>query len=134
MIVATAAIVGCGDIDESEKIPVPKYHTTSDEGLWTGQSATHVPVVTFTGPDRIQVRVPLNPARKPRHYIEAIVLLDGEREIAAKRFDFRLDEARAEFTLPDPTKGTYRVVAKCNLHDMWSAPVPARRDEQRKRR
>ena len=124
VLIVIVALAGCGDIDESEKITVPKYHTASDEGLWAGQSATHVPVVTFTGPDTILVRVPLNPSRKPRHYIEAIVLLDGEREIAAKRFDFNLDEARAEFTLPDPAKGTYRVVAKCTSPPPGTSPSP----------
>lgn len=113
----------CGDIDQNEKIVVPKFHTESDEGLWINKSPTHVPVITFTAKDEIDVAVRLKQTKKPIHYIEAIVLMDGGKEIASKKFSFSYDEPRAHFKLPDPVKGNYKVVVKCNLHDMWMAPV-----------
>ena len=113
----------CGDLDQSEKIAVPKFHTESDEGLWINKSATHVPVITFNGKDEIDVTVRLKPTKKPIHYIEAIVLMDGNKEVASKKISFSYDEPRAHFKLPDPVKGNYKVIVKCNLHDMWMAPV-----------
>lgn len=114
---------GCGDLDENAKIPIPKFHTASDEGLWRNQSGTHVPVIEFVSKNEIDVRLSLKPTKKPYHYIEAIALMDGEKQIDVKKFSFNLNEPRARFTLPDPVKGNYRVLVKCNLHDMWIAPV-----------
>jgi desulfoferrodoxin (superoxide reductase-like protein) len=113
----------CGDLDQNEKIVVPKFHTASDEGLWINQSNTHVPVITFDGKDEINVVVPIKPTKRPIHYIEAIVLMDGNKEIDSNKFSFSYDEPRAHFKLPDPIKGNYKVIVKCNLHDMWMAPV-----------
>ncbi len=113
----------CGSIDEDEKIVQPKYHTASNEGLWIDKSDTHVPIITVTGKDTIDVQVPLKPSKRPLHYIEAIVLVDGSREIESKSISFSLNVAHAQFKLPDPEKGQYKIVVKCNLHDMWMAPV-----------
>jgi desulfoferrodoxin (superoxide reductase-like protein) len=120
--------IGCIDIDENEKITRPKFHTQSNEGIWIDKSDTHLPVVTFTGKDTIDVRVPLKPTKQPFHYIEVIFLMDGDREIASKTISFSYDEPRARFKLPNIEKGNYKVVAKCNLHDMWMTQVvvPAR--------
>ncbi len=122
-IILGLTFVACGDMDMKERKAVPKYHTEAEPGLWSDEIDTHVPVVTHVERNVILVRVPLKPSQTPRHYIEAIALLDGSKEIAIQRFRFTLNEARARFTLPDPEKGNYRVVAKCNLHDMWMAPV-----------
>jgi desulfoferrodoxin (superoxide reductase-like protein) len=116
-------IAQCGNIDENEKIAIPKYHSQSDEGIWIDKASSHVPVVTFSGRNEINVVVPLKPSSKPLHYIEAIVLMDGDREIDSKKFSFTFDEPEAHFTLPNVDKGNYRVVVKCNIHDMWVAPV-----------
>ncbi len=128
VLLALAVIAGlftaaCGDMDMKERKAVPKYHTEAEPGLWSDEVDTHVPIITYEGRNVILVRVPMKPGQTPRHYIEAIALLDGSKEIAIQRFSFTLNEARARFTLPDPVKGNYRVVAKCNLHDMWMAPV-----------
>ena len=121
----------CGDIDGNEKITIPKFHTPSDEGLWKDQSGAHVPEITFVSKNQIDVRVPMKPTKKPYHYIEAIALMDGEKQIAVKKFSFNLDEPRARFTLPDPVKGNYRIIVKCNLHDMWMAPVELPKTEKK---
>ncbi|OHD64895.1 MAG: hypothetical protein A2176_04645 [Spirochaetes bacterium RBG_13_51_14] len=131
--VLSVFLYSCGDIDENEKIVTPKFHTESNEGLWVNESITHVPIVTFTAKNEIDVRVPLKPTKKPIHYIEAIALMDGNREIAVRKIPFSFDEPWAHFRLPDIEKGNYKVVAKCNLHDMWMAPVviPSRSDKKR---
>jgi desulfoferrodoxin (superoxide reductase-like protein) len=123
IILMVLIITHCGEINENEKINAPKYHTQFNEGLWRDKSSTHVPLVTFSGKDAITVVVPLKPSKVPLHYIEAIVLMDGDREIESKKISFTFDEPQAQFTLPDIKKGDYKIVAKCNIHDMWMAPV-----------
>jgi desulfoferrodoxin (superoxide reductase-like protein) len=113
----------CGEMNDNEKIVVPKFHTQSDEGMWIDKSSSHVPMITFSGKNEINVVVPMKPSNRPLHYVEAIVLMDGDREIDSKKISFTFDEPQAHFTLPDVEKGNYRVVVKCNLHDMWMAPV-----------
>jgi desulfoferrodoxin (superoxide reductase-like protein) len=113
----------CGDMNENEKIKVPRFHTASDEGLWVDKAPTHVPVITFTDRDEIDVRVPMKPTKTPFHYIEAIVLMDGDKEVEAKHLTFSFDEPYAHFKLPDIEKGNYKVVVKCNTHDMWMTQV-----------
>ncbi|HNW30564.1 MAG TPA: desulfoferrodoxin family protein [Spirochaetota bacterium] len=116
-------ILQCSNIDENEKISIPKYHSESNEGIWIDKASSHVPIVTFSGKDHVSVVVPMKPSKRPLHYIEAIVLMDGDREIDSKKFSFTFDEPQANFILPDVKKGNYRVVVKCNIHDMWMAPV-----------
>jgi desulfoferrodoxin (superoxide reductase-like protein) len=124
-------VLSCSEIDESEKIEKPRFHTRSDEGIWIGKSDTHMPVITFTARNEIDVLVPLKPVKNPIHYIEVIVLMDGNKEIASEKIPFSYEQARAHFTLPDLIKGNYKVIAKCNMHDMWMAPVvlPSRVDK-----
>lgn len=118
---------GCTDRpDDGEVIESPRFHTEANEGKWRGESDSHLPIVTFTGKshDEIEVSVPLVPVRNPRHYIEAIALLRGDREIALRRLAFSTEEPRVRFKLPDPAAADYSVVVKCNLHDMWRTEVP----------
>lgn len=118
----------CSDINEHEKIERPRFHTRDNEGVWVNKSDTHLARVNFIKKDTIEVTVPLKPTRQPLHYIEVIMLMDGEKQIDNKTFPFTLEEAHATFKLPKPEKGTYRVLAKCNLHDVWMTPVVARKD------
>ena len=106
-------------------ITEPKYYTPEDEGRWISKSNTHTPIITFSDKEKntIEVRVPLQPGKKPRHYIEVIALMQGKKQIDVKNFKFSLSEARAKFILPDPNRNDYCIIAKCNLHDMWKAPV-----------
>ncbi len=120
----------CGYFDENEVIERPRFYTRDNEGVWVGKADSHLPVVTFAGKDTINVVVPLSPSRQPIHYIEVIMLMDGDRQVANKTFPFTFEEARATFKLPKPDKGTYRVVAKCNIHDVWMTPVVIQKDEK----
>jgi desulfoferrodoxin (superoxide reductase-like protein) len=128
-------LYNCSDMNEHERIVPPKFHTPSDEGMWVNQSPSHIPIIAFTAKDEIDVRVPLHPSKTPYHYIEAIVLMDGSKEIEAKKISFSYNEPHAHFTLPDPERGNYKIVVKCNLHDMWMAPVvvPVRGESKKKK-
>jgi desulfoferrodoxin (superoxide reductase-like protein) len=132
--VLSISLLQCSEIDESEKIEKPRFHTRTDEGIWFGRSDTHLPIITFTARNEIDVLVPLKPVKNPIHYIEVIVLMDGNREIASEKIPFSYEQARAHFTLPDLVKGNYKVIAKCNMHDMWMAFViiPGRGDSGKK--
>lgn len=82
--------------------------------------------VRYLSSDAIEVTLPLQSSIQPRHFIEAILLQDErEKEIAVQLFKPSYVSAKAEFKLPDSTK-PYYIVIKCNLHDMWMFPVPAR--------
>jgi desulfoferrodoxin (superoxide reductase-like protein) len=123
MLLLSFFLYRCGDLNENEKIVKPRFHTQSDEGIWFGKSDTHVPAITFTAKNEIDVLVPLKPIKNPIHYIEVIVLMDGNKEIASQKIPFSYEQARAHFILPNLEKGNYTVIAKCNMHDMWTAPV-----------
>lgn len=104
----------------------PKYHTHENEGLWPGKSKGHTPIIQWDPQDskKIKVKVPLKTTTIPRHYIEVLVLMEGEKkQIAAKSFSVGARDTVAEFTLPDPNKTNYYIIGKCNLHDMWRAKV-----------
>ena len=112
--------------DNKKEYPAqPVFYSEENEGPWKDKSVDHTPVIqsydrsTMT----LRVMVPMRPSKSPRHYIEFIALLKGTKEIRIKRFDFSLSQATAEFQLPDGNPGDYRIVTKCNLHDMWDAPV-----------
>lgn len=103
----------------------PVFYSADDEGPWEDKSGEHVPYISLYDKSKntITVAVPLVPVKNPKHYIEFIALMKDNKEIDVKRFDFTFNKAVAEFKLPDRNFGEYRVVAKCNLHDMWDAPI-----------
>lgn len=104
----------------------PKYHTQTNPGSWEKKMEEHKIKISYVGSDKIRVDVPLQSTLRPPHFIEAILLQDDkEKEIKAKIFEPSYTAADAEFKLPDSTK-KYYIVIKCNLHDMWMAPVPPR--------
>lgn len=103
----------------------PVFYSQEDEGPWKDKSADHTPVIlsydSHTG--TIKTMVPLRPSKDPRHYVEFIALMKGSQEVQIKRFNFTLSQTYAEFQIPKDNPGEYRIVSKCNLHDMWDAPV-----------
>ena len=114
------------ELIENKKVdskPV-KYHTYESEGLWQGKADSHMPIVSLNKvKNTIDIRVPLKPKKNPRHYIEVIVLMYGNRQIAVKKNSFSFYEAKAEFKLPKwynkEEKQSFWVFAKCNNHGMW---------------
>jgi desulfoferrodoxin (superoxide reductase-like protein) len=117
---------------ETQTIEPPKFHTFENEGYWKNKADDHLPIITFTSRTRdiINVHVPMVPTKKPRHYIEVICLMQGEKQIDSKKFEFSFDEPRAQFKLPDPASRDYWVLIKCNLHDMWKGELPYEEEKQ----
>lgn len=134
-LVTQIVTFNCKEIDdnqESEGIESnqaqntePKYYTPKNEGRWDLKSDTHTPIVKFLNKkgNIIKITVPFIPQKSPRHYIEMIALMQGKKQIAIKKINFSLSKAIVKFELPDPDRNDYWVVAKCNQHDMWRAPV-----------
>lgn len=118
----------CGENSQNyEKVrPIaPKYHTQTNPGAWEKKAKEHEIRIRYKTNYSIEVTVPLESTMRPPHYIEVIALHDdNEKEIAVKKFKPSYTGAIAEFEIPNTGK-QYYVVAKCNLHDMWMAPVPA---------
>jgi desulfoferrodoxin (superoxide reductase-like protein) len=127
-------LFSCGEADKSgqgssgEPKPAlrPKFYSPDNEGIWKGKSETHLPQIQFldNANDKIRVTIPLTGNTNPRHYIEVIVLMQGERnQIGIKQFQPTETSFTADFTLPEPSATDYYIVGKCNLHDMWRTPV-----------
>ncbi len=111
------------DEEEPEKRIEQKFYSKGNEGKWPGKSDKHSPVIKFISDDTIKVTIPLRPTLKPRHYIEVIGLMKGDKEIAAKKLSLSRSPAEVEFKLPDPDATDYSIFSKCNIHGMWIAPV-----------
>ena len=116
---------GGGPDSESEKIIPPKFHTPENEGYWKGKAETHMPKITFTSSakNEIEVTVPILQTLSPRHYIEVIVLVKDEKQVDSKKFEPSTEPPKARFKIDSSNLSRYSVVVKCNLHDMWRAPV-----------
>jgi desulfoferrodoxin (superoxide reductase-like protein) len=121
-------ISACSDKKETAEIKeIPKFHTYEKEGYWKDKGHDHVPIITFINKEEgiIEVVVPLKPTKKPRHYIEVIALMQGEKnQVEAKKFKYSFEKAKAQFKLPDPEARDYWIMVKCNLHDMWKEAIP----------
>ncbi len=128
---------GCSSGSESgnqNKIEEIKFHTQSQEGRWKGKAEDHTPVIKKLTEETFEVTVPLKKEGNQRHYIEVIVFMEGKRiQLAEKKFTPLDQNFRAVFSYPkNPKPNTdYYVVAKCNLHQMWLAPVPDWRTPER---
>jgi desulfoferrodoxin (superoxide reductase-like protein) len=139
MLLSLALLEACGQTGEqsstAEKIkPKTIYELHNKEflslenpGPWKEQPSiplTHIPQYTVSKNDTakiISVTVPLNVDR--RHYIEAIILLDGSfKELRKKNLD-RGETPAAVFNLPLDFKDKVYIMIKCSQHDMWIAPV-----------
>jgi desulfoferrodoxin (superoxide reductase-like protein) len=120
MFISAAVLSGCKDDPGG---PPPRYHTEENAGIWTDITDSHVPQVRRLDGNKIEVRVTFSPTLNPLHYVEAIVLMKGEKKvIAEKKFKPSVSIPVAEFELPD-SDPDYWVISKCNLHDMWKAEI-----------
>lgn len=114
------AALSCGDASQAPITPRAEY-SAEDPGEWGAEAATHAPLVELRDVT-VYVRLPMRGAG-PEHYIEKIGILD-ENGIDAVPPQALGPDARTniEATLPRPSRsGTYRVYARCNLHDLWTA-------------
>ena len=124
LLMQTALVISCSD-SGSGSGKVQKFYSADEPGRWGAQAVDHdvqaVIIEDALGKRGIEVTVPLK--TDERHYIEAIVLLDGDgRELAKKTFK-RGEKAVALFEVTDKMTFPVYAVAKCNLHEMWRKKV-----------
>jgi desulfoferrodoxin (superoxide reductase-like protein) len=113
-------------VEKTEKSEV-KFYSAADPGMWESKAAEHDVDITITKVNDkkiLNVRVPFAKDRDKRHYIEAIVLLDANRnELQKKSFHKSSGDDGAQFEVPADFNTPVYVVMKCNLHDMWEKLV-----------
>lgn len=128
---ALLSLTACSEASQTGEVvrPVePKYHTQTNPGSWEKKAKEHEIQIRYKTNHSIEVKIPLASTLRPPHYIEVIALHDdNEKEIAVKKFSPSYVEASAVFEIPN-TDEQYYIVAKCNLHDMWMAPIPAHKE------
>lgn len=129
------AIISCGEgnkpfmdkIPEQKNAIMPqKEYTEKNPGNWKGLEDEHLPKIQiFTGrKQNIVITVPVKNASQ-KHYIEKIAIIDKSgKELAAKVFSRHKKYFEAIFSIhPLPKRGTAKIYIKCNLHDVWTAPL-----------
>ena len=107
---------------ERGRTPQAEY-TAANPGEWSGLEKTHAPVIVRSE-TRIQISVPLTDIN-PGHYIEKIGIMDQHKRDVVPVISLPRAKARsaaAEFEVP-PGDGPFKVYAKCNLHDLWTAEL-----------
>ena len=104
-----------------------KFYSAADPGVWKSQVVDHDVDITITRVNDkkvINVQVPFAKNRQKKHYVEAILLLDANKnELQKKSFNKGFGEEGAQFEVPDNFNEPVFVVVKCNLHDMWEKLV-----------
>jgi len=102
----------------------PKFYSSDNPGKWEVQEPFHIPKVTYkkgSNNDQVNVVVPLQVS--PEHYIEVILLTDGNHRELAKKSLRRSESPEATLDVPSENHSKLYVVIKCNLHDMWEVEV-----------
>ncbi len=119
---------GCkDDFKPQHKGPIiPKEVYTKDApGNWEDIADEHTPKVVIFDDGRkqnVKITVVLKKPGK-NHYIEKIAIIDeSKKELKAKVFSRHLKYFEALFSL-QPIPKNAKVYAKCNLHDLWIAPL-----------
>jgi desulfoferrodoxin (superoxide reductase-like protein) len=108
--------------------PLPEY-TAENPREWGKVAHEHIPSVTLSrknGKDALLISIPL---LKPsmEHYIERIGIMDENgKEIASESIPRLANPITyAYFLLKDlpSNRQKLKAFAKCNLHDLWTAPL-----------
>lgn len=125
ILLQTLQALSCSDPGGSGSGKVQKFYSADEPGRWGAQAVDHdvqaVIIEDALGKRGIEVSVPLK--TDERHYIEAIVLLDGDgRELAKKTFK-RGEKPITIFEITNNMKFPLYVVSKCNMHEMWRKKV-----------
>lgn len=108
------------------KTPMPEYTAKNSREL-SDISKEHIPKIEINpgkSTENVLVYVKLdNPSE--RHYIEVIGIMDmqGKDIVEPVRFNrVRAVSYYGRFTVESLTED-YKVYAKCNLHNLWTAPL-----------
>lgn len=126
-----ASLISCSSDNDSEvekKKGGMAFFSAANPGPWTEQAVDHEAEITITRIDNrkiIDVNIPFAQQKEQRHYVEAIVIMDINRnELQKKSFvKGRGTEKGAKFDFPENYDSPVYVVMKCNLHDMWEKLV-----------
>ncbi|PJZ69587.1 hypothetical protein CH373_08725 [Leptospira perolatii] len=117
--------------DTKPKTPKAEY-TAQDPGEWEGMESSHAPLFTVEklegGKTKITVTVKENSLYNASHYIERIGIFNKDKiDIVGKSFQkpaHGLPSTRAELVVKDLSNDPHlKVYLKCNLHDLWTAPL-----------
>ena len=131
---ALAGLASCADSggDRPGMTPDRKFYSAVDPGKWAPFAGDHEPecrVVTGEGGGkRIEAKVRFTRRRDPGHYVEAILLLDADRNEVAKKSFNRGERAEALLEVPPGARYPLYVVAKCNRHGMWEKKIEGEGD------
>ncbi len=120
-------VTRCSPGGDEGRTPRAEY-TAEDPGEWAAFSESHAPRIQIVR-DVLRVDVPLQKIDRS-HYIEKIGVMDAQgrdvvpavafpREASEKSTvsaNLALSELRGDLS-------AYKVYAKCNLHDLWTAPL-----------
>lgn len=94
-------------------------YTKNNEGMWNGNSASHVPVIEMNG---THVKVITNHVMTQEHYIVRHTLVSQFGEVIGhKTFSPKDEKAISTFELPKGYKGILYATSFCNRHDLWLA-------------
>ena len=118
----------CDDVgDGNPRTPRAEY-TAEEPGEWLAFRDTHAPRLQIQR-DILKIEVPLTRITTD-HYIEKIGVMDElGRDVLEPRAYAREDNSaaavEAQFSIAGlrSERGKLRVYAKCNLHDLWTAPL-----------
>ncbi len=109
-----------------------KFYSAAQPGKWAPQVADHEPQCRMFSDDRggkrIEVSVRFGRRGDPRHYVEAILLLDADRKELAKKSFKRGERAEVILVIPGGAAFPLYVVSKCNKHDMWERKIEGEGD------
>jgi desulfoferrodoxin (superoxide reductase-like protein) len=129
-------LAACKDTDTgrgSREIVQQDQFTREKPGHWEGLEDEHLPRIKFF-PDRkkdnIEVRVYLNPSGG-RHYIEKIGLMNEQKQdvsVVSLKNDVPQSNIVVYLTYPLGDTDKVKVFVKCNIHDLWTAPLAETRD------
>ena len=131
ILISAVLLITCGKSkkdEEEQKRKVPQAEYTKEEpGEWREIKPEHVPnieIIKNASEDNIIVTVALKNIGGT-HYIERIGVMDGDkRDVAGVSFTRNAQGYRAVMTVyPIPKEIPLTVYAKCNLHDLWTAPL-----------
>lgn len=124
----------CGfDDGQREPITPQDEYTKQEPGMWAGKEEGHLPIVTVErlGREKVKVSIKIHDPRgfDRNHYIEKIGIFDNNKvDIAIREYspaDFLPGEPMvAEFQVMIPDESPkIKAFVKCNLHDLWTAPL-----------
>ena len=113
--------------EPSRAISPKKEYTEENPAEWEEVANDHLPEITYDEKEskgNIKVKV-LGRKFSERHYIEVIGIMDERGADIDTKYLQRSDKPIAILSLSkkdyDPDK--VKVFAKCNLHDLWTAPL-----------